>query len=77
MGVVEALVPLLLSLGKIAADYALADAVQRAALLAQADEDYAKCKSIILGLAEKVAANDKAADAIADAKPSSEEITRP
>lgn len=69
MGIVEALVPLLVSLGKIVSDYITANAEQRAALIAQADADYAACKATILGLAAQVASNDENADKIAAEKP--------
>ena len=68
MGLVESLVPLLLSLGKIAAEYATANAAQRADLIAQADAEYAACRDRILGLAQVIIENDAAADAAADAK---------
>lgn len=69
MGIVETLVPLLLSLGKVVAEYATANAEKRQQLIAQADADYAKCRDTVLGLAGEVQANDAAADAIADGKP--------
>jgi hypothetical protein len=81
MAILTALIPLLISLGKIVAEYATANAEQRKALIAQADADFEQCKATVLGLAVQVTANDAAADAIADSKPSAvatsaEEITK-
>lgn len=77
MGIVEALLPLAVTLTKIVVENVTATAARRAELLAEADAEFAKCRATVLGLMAQVAASDAAADAIADAKPSADEITKP